>query len=105
MRWCSDSVQRCRRAGAERGDVSGSPFRLIVPYPPGGSDVIPRMLAPRMSEGLGQQVVIDNRAGAATIIDSRFQETILENEGLARVRNKMRGYFLMLPMREPYCSF
>ena len=45
------------------------PVRLIVPYPPGGgSDVIARVLAPRMSEGLGQQVVIDNRAGAATII-------------------------------------
>ncbi len=45
------------------------PVRLIVPYPPGGgSDVIARVLAPKMSEGLGQQVVIDNRAGAATII-------------------------------------
>ncbi|MGZ5095909.1 MAG: tripartite tricarboxylate transporter substrate binding protein, partial [Burkholderiales bacterium] len=45
------------------------PVRLIVPYPPGGgSDVIARILAPRLSEGLGQQVVIDNRAGAATII-------------------------------------
>lgn len=45
------------------------PVRLIVPYPPGGgSDVMARILAPKMSEGLGQQVVIDNRAGAATII-------------------------------------
>jgi tripartite-type tricarboxylate transporter receptor subunit TctC len=45
------------------------PVRLIVPYPPGGgSDVMARILAPRLSEGLGQQVVIDNRAGAATII-------------------------------------
>jgi len=42
---------------------------LIVPYPPGGgSDAIARILAPRLSEGFGQQVVIDNRAGAATII-------------------------------------
>ena len=40
-----------------------------MPYPPGGgSDVIARVLAPKMSEGLGQQVVTDNRAGAATII-------------------------------------
>src|SRR4029079_1469589 len=45
------------------------PVRLIVPYPPGGgSDVMARILAPRMSEGLAQPVVIDNRAGAATII-------------------------------------
>ena len=40
------------------------PVRLIVPYPPGGgSDVIARILAPRMTEGFGQQVVIDNGAG------------------------------------------
>jgi tripartite-type tricarboxylate transporter receptor subunit TctC len=45
------------------------PVRLIVPYPPGGgSDVMARILAPRMSDGLGQPVVIDNRPGAATII-------------------------------------
>ena len=45
------------------------PVRLIVPYPPGGgSDVIARVLAPKTGEDLGQQVVIDNRAGAATII-------------------------------------
>jgi tripartite-type tricarboxylate transporter receptor subunit TctC len=45
------------------------PVRFIVPYPPGGgSDVIARILATKLSEGLGQQVVIDNRGGAASII-------------------------------------
>jgi len=45
------------------------PVRLIVPYPPGGgSDVIARILAPKVSEVFGQQVVIDNRGGAASII-------------------------------------
>ena len=45
------------------------PVRLIVPYPPGGgSDVIARILATKMTEDLGQSVVIDNRPGAATII-------------------------------------
>ena len=45
------------------------PVRLIVPYPPGGgSDVVARLLAPKMSEALGQPVVIDNPPGAATII-------------------------------------
>jgi tripartite-type tricarboxylate transporter receptor subunit TctC len=42
------------------------PLRIIVPWPPGGgADVITRMLSPKLSEGLGQQVVIDNRGGAA----------------------------------------
>jgi tripartite-type tricarboxylate transporter receptor subunit TctC len=42
------------------------PIRVIVPSPPGGgTDVTTRMVAPRLSEILGQQLVIDNRGGAA----------------------------------------
>lgn len=45
------------------------PIRLIVPFSPGGpSDVVGRLLQPKLSEALGQSVIIDNRAGAAGII-------------------------------------
>ena len=46
-------------------DYPSKPIRFIVPYPPGGgTDVIARIVQPRLSEGLGQPIVIENRGGA-----------------------------------------
>ena len=42
------------------------PLRVIVPWPPGGgADVITRLLSPKLGEALGQQIIVDNRGGAA----------------------------------------
>jgi tripartite-type tricarboxylate transporter receptor subunit TctC len=44
-------------------------IRLIVPYPPAGTtDFVARVVAQKVGEGLGQQVIVDNRPGAGTLI-------------------------------------
>ncbi|MBY0270484.1 MAG: hypothetical protein K2X06_11480 [Burkholderiales bacterium] len=48
------------------GAYPDRPIRLMLPFPPGGpSDIVGRMFAQKLGESLGQQVVIDNRGGAA----------------------------------------
>jgi len=43
--------------------------RLIIPYPPGGAgDIVGRLLSVKLTEALGQQVVVDNRGGGGQII-------------------------------------
>ncbi|MBU6190398.1 MAG: tripartite tricarboxylate transporter substrate binding protein [Betaproteobacteria bacterium] len=47
-------------------DYPSKPLRAIVPFPPGGVvDTVARQVASKMSESMGQQVVVDNRAGAS----------------------------------------
>ncbi|MDB5864409.1 MAG: hypothetical protein JWO70_2215 [Betaproteobacteria bacterium] len=42
------------------------PVRWIVPWPPGGgADTLTRIVSPKLSEALGQQIIVDNRGGAA----------------------------------------
>lgn len=49
------------------------PITLVIPFPPGGAtDVLGRVIALRMGQALGQPIVIENRAGAGTIIGASY---------------------------------
>ena len=71
------------------------PVRLIVAYPPGGNvDFTARLLQPAMSQALGQQVVVDNRAGAGGIVGT---------ESVARARPD--GYTALITGTAPVSIF
>lgn len=60
-------------AASAQADWPNKPLRWVVPFAPGGpTDAISRVLAARLGESLGQNVVIDNRSGASGAIGSEF---------------------------------
>jgi tripartite-type tricarboxylate transporter receptor subunit TctC len=60
-------------AASAADSYPSKPVRLIIPFPPGGSnDIVGRLIAVKLSESLGKQVVVDNRGGAGGVIGSEM---------------------------------
>jgi tripartite-type tricarboxylate transporter receptor subunit TctC len=60
-------------ANAQTASYPAKPIRMLVGFPAGGgADVVARILGPRMSEALGQQIIVDNRPGAGSAIASEM---------------------------------
>jgi tripartite-type tricarboxylate transporter receptor subunit TctC len=72
-------------------DYPSRPIRIVVPYAPGGgADSVARVVAKRVSETIGQPIVIENRGGAGSIIGT---ELVAKAEG--------DGYTLLLGQSGP----
>ncbi len=66
------------------------PVHIVVPFPPGGTaDVLARLVGQKMSESMGQQVVVENRPGAGTVIATEY---------VARARPGMAEEWLAEPV-------
>lgn len=66
---CLASIAFASAPAASWAKYPDKPIKLVVPFPAGGTtDVLARIVARNMSALLGQEVVVDNRGGAATII-------------------------------------
>ena len=58
---------------AHAQEYPSKPVRLIIGFPPGGSnDIVARILAPKLGELLGAQVVVENRPGANATIGTEY---------------------------------
>jgi tripartite-type tricarboxylate transporter receptor subunit TctC len=103
-------------AGGTQAQTSANypvrPVRMIVPFAPGGaSDFVGRILQPKLSEELGQQIVIDNRAGAAGNIGVELSARapadgytfLLGNVGTMAINPAVFDKFTIKPVRDFIC--
>lgn len=60
-------------AQAQSGPFPNRPIRIVAPFPPGASiDALARTIGQRMSESMGQQVIVDNRPGGNSTIGTDY---------------------------------
>src|SRR5690349_2339532 len=60
-------------SAAHAADYPSQTIKIVVPFPPGGGvDVVARVIAPRLSESLGQPVIVENRGGAGGSVGATY---------------------------------
>ena len=71
--WLAVSAFATVVAGVHAQPYPNKPIRLIVPLVPGGNlDIVARAIATPLGESLGQQIVVENRPGASSLVGTQF---------------------------------
>ena len=87
IRWTGFSALGLLAAAALAQDFPQKPLRMIVPSSPGGgSDFLGRLLAQKLAEQLGQQVIVENRPGASSLLGTEVA-----------AKSAPDGYTLVIP--------
>jgi tripartite-type tricarboxylate transporter receptor subunit TctC len=96
-------VLLCIAGAASAQSYPDKPIRLVVPYPPGGgSDAVARILVPKLSELLGQPIVVENRSGASGNVGSAFVATSAADGYTLLFTNNSLVVNASLPTKPPY---
>lgn len=70
---CIAAAPSLAQKAGQAADFPSRPIRVIVPFTPGGQpDIFARLIAQKVSESIGQQMIVDNRVGAGGMIGSRI---------------------------------
>ncbi len=84
-------------------DYPARPIHLIVPYPAGGAnDIFARLVGQKLNDSLGKPVVIENRAGASTMIASSFVAKAPADGYTLLLNNSTLGITTILYKTVPY---
>jgi tripartite-type tricarboxylate transporter receptor subunit TctC len=100
----------CAAALAQAEGYPNRPIRLVVPYGPGGvSDITGRIVAQKMTEVLGQSVVVENRAGAGGMLGTAYVAKA-EPDGYTIVLSSLSAYaigprLVKAPLYDPVRDF
>jgi tripartite-type tricarboxylate transporter receptor subunit TctC len=90
-------------AAAQSGAFPARPIRFVVPFPPGGgNDIVGRIVAHRLAEVLGAQIVVDNRGGAGGTIGTEIVARSLPDGHTLLINNISLAVNATLMPRLPY---